>query len=90
MGVRRPECDVLLDAHDDAGEHPDQQKHNAQAHHQRSDQRSFLVSPGGLKRHSEEPGLTHRPRFCDLMSPRGLAYLIFGIGTVARSNALLR
>src|SRR5260370_21179186 len=41
-----------------------------------------VVSLGGLKSHSGELGLTHRPRLCDLMSPGGLAYLILGIGTL--------
>ena len=40
--------------------------------------RSFPVSPGGLKSHSGEPGLTDCGRLCDLMSPSGLAYLISG------------
>jgi hypothetical protein len=44
--------------------------------------RRSLFRLAGLKSHSGEPGLTHRPRLCDLMSPRGLAYLILGIGTV--------
>jgi hypothetical protein len=38
---------------------------------------------------SGEPELTPCPRLCDLMSPMGLAYLILGIGTVERFNALL-
>jgi len=90
IGVRGPEREVLLGAHGDAGAHPDQQNHNAAAHHQRCNHWSFLVLPGGLKSHSGEPGLTHRPRLCDLMSGRGLAYLILGIGTLERFNALLR
>ena len=48
------------------------------------------VIRNGLKSRSGEPGLTHCGRFCDLMSPRGLAYLILGIGTVESFNALLR
>jgi len=39
---------------------------------------------------SGAPELTPRPRLCDLMSPMGLAYLISGIETVERFNALLR
>jgi hypothetical protein len=61
MGVRRREHKVLLDAHHDAPEHPDQQNHDVQSHHQRSDHPSFPVSVCGLKSHLGEPELTHYP-----------------------------
>jgi hypothetical protein len=37
MRMRGRQREILLDAHDDAGQHPDQQDHDTDAHHERSD-----------------------------------------------------
>jgi len=50
-----------------------------------SDHPSFLVSVGGLSRLE----LTLRPRLCDLMSLKGLAYVLLGLENVETFNALL-
>jgi hypothetical protein len=60
MGVRGGQQEVLLDAHDNASQHPDQQNHDTDAHHERSDHRfasgSFVATEGG-KAHAVFPPL---------------------------------
>jgi hypothetical protein len=85
MRMRRREREVLVDAHHDAGQHPRQQNHDTEAHHQRSDHPSFLGFLLGFASR-REPELTRFPRLCDLMSLTGLAYLFLGIEPVERFN----
>jgi hypothetical protein len=48
MRMRRSQRKILLNAYGDASEHPDQQDHSPNAHHQRSDHPSFPQDPVGI------------------------------------------